>query len=170
MKKHIETIRLNSGYAITAAMARVERLPQENPDVEWEMVLRPYRFEKTGQQRRTIHMWFRDASATDVNEFAGHSEEWWKNEFKIKHLLPALLATADEDGDIEFPAIVGKWREIYGHARPQDKPYLRQVLAENEALSTEKASRTELSIAMESFVRWCALKGILLTIPEQNND
>lgn len=162
-----EVIRLSSEYSIQAAAARVRALPKQEPDIEWEMVLRPYRSSKTGKQLATLYMWLREASDTHVNEYAGHSVDSWKRVFKIHHYLPTLLTRAAEDGDVEFQDLVERWRDIYTHARPQDQPYIKRVLADNDALSLAKAHRHDLSEAMNSFLEWCLERGIMLTQPEK---
>jgi len=155
-------IRLNSAYNMSAACARIKAIPAQDPDHEYECVIRQYKGFKTGPQNRTIHKWAHEAAATDINEFAGHDYEWWKRRWKIEFYLPILEA----EGDEEFNEMIERWRRIYREALPQDKPFVMRQLADSDALSFANIEQDHLSRLMERVQRDCAQKGILLTVPE----
>ena len=160
------TIRLNTAYAIKAACARCQTIPRDDPDHEWEVVFQPARSAKTLAQLATFHLWADEASRTDVNQWMGHSKEWWIHRWKIEFYLPALETEAAEQGDDALLATFEGWRNLWRDAAPERKEFVYAQLAETSALSFAYISRDHLSRVLDGIVRWCGGEGILLTIPE----
>lgn len=160
---------VNGTHAIDVINNRMLQALENEPDVVHECIVRPFRAPKTYKQIKTIHGFCNECSSTDVNEWMGHTPQWWKNHYKLKIYVPVLENQAHEDEDHDFLDLLSGWRKVWSNALPQDKPFIEKQLAENSALSYADAKKEHLIQVIYFIIKDAAHKGILLTIPEDKD-
>lgn len=74
--------------------AMMQFLVNRNPEIEWEVVIREYKSDRSLDQNRLLWKWHQEWA-----EQAGYTKEYAHNRFKYKYVLPILLRD-DEDGQI----------------------------------------------------------------------
>lgn len=104
-KKPSKKITINTVHALEQAKRFMDEVftnyTQQGKGV-FDFTLKPYQEAKTHLQLKTIRKLCNDLSATDQNEWAGHTSDWWYQYYKLRAYVPLVERKALDDNDQEL--------------------------------------------------------------------
>lgn len=91
-------------------LACISEVTQAPLGQDWFVTIETRKKNRSKAQNRLLWMWLTDFDRTDINEHAGHSQDWWHDFFKRNKL--SKIFERDNEG---YAQTIANIREVYRH-------------------------------------------------------